>query len=82
MSHDENKKKNIWYYRAIENHDRYIYLPLERQYNKGRLLLSLEATSINSVDPDQTTAPADKTAPVGAVWSGSKLFAYILTLTN
>ena len=27
-----------------ENPDRYISQPLERQYNKGRLLLSLEAT--------------------------------------
>ena len=42
------------------NPDRYIYEPLERQYNKCRLLLSLEATSTNSADPDQT-------APVGAV---------------
>ena len=39
-----------------ENHDRYIYLPLERQYNKGRLLLSFKATSTNSVDPDQTAS--------------------------
>ena len=29
----------------------------------------------NSVDPDQT---ADQTAPIGAVCSGSKLFASIL----
>ena len=29
----------------------------------------------NSVDPDQTAAVADQTAPLGAVWSGSALFA-------
>ena len=47
--------------RAVhENSDRYIYLPSERQYSKGNLLLSLEATSTNSADPYQT-------APVGAV---------------
>ena len=28
----------------------------------------------NGVDPDQT-APRDQTAPLGAVWSGSALFA-------
>ena len=43
-----------------ENPDRYIYYPLESQYNKGHLLLSLEAISTNSVVPDQTS-------PVGAV---------------
>ena len=31
----------------------------------------------NSVDPDQT-APEDQTAPSGAVWSGSTLFAYVI----
>ena len=34
-----------------------------------------EASSTNSVDPDQTT-------PVGTVWSGSTLFASILMLIN
>ena len=34
-----------------------------------------EASSINSVDPDQTV-------PVGAVLSRSTLFFYILTLSN
>ena len=32
----------------------------------------------NSVDPDQTTSNSvdpDQTAPLGAVWSGSALFA-------
>ena len=32
------------------------------------LLVTLKVTSANSVDPD-------KTAPLGAVWSGSTLFA-------
>ena len=39
--------------------------------NKSRLLSSSEATMANSVDPDQT-------APIGAVCSGSTLFASIL----
>ena len=34
-----------------------------------------EVSTTNSVDPDQT-------APVGAVWSESTLFAYILKLVN
>ena len=42
------------------NHDRYIYLTLERQCNNDRLLVSFEATSTNNVDQD-------KVAPVGAV---------------
>ena len=29
----------------------------------------------NSVDPDQTAPRTDQTAPLGAVWSGSALFA-------
>ena len=42
------------------NPDRYIYLPLERQCNKDRLLVSFEATSTNNVDQGQVN-------PVGAV---------------
>ena len=42
--------------------------------NKSRLLSSSEASMANSVDPDQT-------APIGAVNSGSTLFASILNLS-
>ena len=44
--------------------------------NKSRLLFSSveEASMANSVGPD-------KTAPIGAVCSGSKLFAFILKLS-
>ena len=34
-----------------------------------------EASQTNSVDPDQT-------APVGAVWSGSTMFAFMLMLID
>ena len=54
-----------------ENLDRYIYKPLKRQYIKERLLLTFEATSTNSADPD-------KTAPLGAVWSEYTRFANYL----
>ena len=42
---------------------------------KGIFWNVLEASSTNSVDPDQT-------APIGAVWSGSTLFASLLALVN
>ena len=40
----------------------------------SRLLKCLEASMANSVDPDQT-------APIGAVCSGSTLFAHILNIS-
>ena len=44
------------------------------------MLVILKCISANSVDPDQTAPKAnsvdpDQTAPLGAVWSGSALFA-------
>ena len=48
------------------NHKMYVFVPSTKLF---------EDSQINSVDPDQT-------APVGAVWSGSKLFASMLMLNR
>ena len=57
----------------------HIYQPLKRISQTSCMLLSsteiFEASMTNIVDPDQT-------APVGAVWYGSTLFASLLALTN
>ena len=55
-------------------HRIYIFNPLSASHNYCRLLcllpVTLKVIVANSVDPDQT-------APLGAVWSGSTLFAYM-----
>ena len=63
-----SKSVNIW----VQKHRE--FNPLSANHNNCRLLcllpVTLKVIVANSVDPDQT-------APLGAVWFGSTLFAYM-----